>query len=153
MPVLYSWIERGGNMSTSADEELMQSEKEAENGDEAAASAGQSEIAETSAGEPVFQPGDVVVISEDFHSAYFRGLVGVVDGPGFHGATADTLYRLKIDVPPHKTIIPAKYLRLQSEAGPAAREAPGPAPAQEAPGYAPSRTQGSFWSRLFSRRK
>lgn len=132
----------------STDEELMQSDEEV------TPPAETEKEEETDPVEPVFQPGDVVVISQDFHSAYFRGLVGVVDGPGRKGATADTLYRLKIDVPPHHTLIPAKYLQLESKAG--AAGATGGTVRSESkqatpPGHSPGQAKGSFWSRLFKR--
>ena len=86
--------------------------------------------------EPEFQPGDVVVISETFHSAYFRGLTGVIDGKSRKGGSGQTLWPLKIDVPPHRTLIPAKYLRLKEAAGAAGSQ---------------SSSKGSFFSRLFAR--
>lgn len=147
--MLYSNIERGGTMSESVNETAL-------NGaDETAATAEKLEKAKNQEIEPEFRPGDVVVIARDFHSSYFRGLVGVVEGPGRKGGTAQTLYPLKIDVPPHHTLIPAKYLQLQSEAEEAIGA--GSSPASSSRGArnssAADRSRGSLLSRLFSRGK
>lgn len=103
-----------------------------------------------------FRPGDVVVVSQDFHSTFFRGRVGVVDGPAIQGATGQTLYRLKIDVPPHHALIPDQYLQLKSEADQTPK-APAPAePKGEKPksnGATAAQAKGSFLSRLFSKGK
>lgn len=104
---------------------------------EVAAPVEESAPAEAPAGEDRdgsrFRPGDTVVISEAFHSSYFRGLTGVVDGESIRGATGQTLWPLKIDVPPYRTLIPAEYLRPQEATGAAARR--------------------GFWARLFSGRR
>lgn len=91
--------------------------------------------------EPEFQPGDVVVVSETFHSPYFRGLTGVIDGQSLKSGSGQTLWPLKIDIPPYKTLIPAKYLRLKESAG----------GLKSGSTAGPSRK--SFFGRLFSRRK
>lgn len=107
-----------------------------------------------------FRPGDAVVVTQDFHSSYFRGLVGTVQGEPIQGPTGQTLYRLKIDVPPHTTLIPDKYLQLKSEADQAptataqtAPSAPAEKPNDASNGKAAERPRGSFFSRLFSRGK
>lgn len=99
-----------------------------------------------------FRPGDVVVVTQDFHSNYFRGRVGIVDGPPVQGATGQTLYRLKIDVPPHTALIPGEYLQLKSEADKAPKASAAPAP-KSGDAKTNGATGGSFFSRLFSKGK
>lgn len=106
---------------------------------------------EAEAPEPALAPGDVVVVSENYHSSYFRGLVGVIDGESIKGGSGQTLWPLKIDVPPHRTLVPAKYLK-RTEAGGASRlVAVGAGTNPQA--KTPSPARGSLFSRLFSRGK
>lgn len=70
--------------------------------------------------EPTFEVGEAVIIREDFHSKYFRGLHGTIAGPPRKGGTALPLWPVKLAVPPYETLMAAKYLRRPT---PAEREA------------------------------
>lgn len=63
-----------------------------------------------------FNVGDVVVVRQDFHSKYYRGMTGVIEGEAEKGGTAEMLWPVKIDVTPYRIYISGKYLQLKEEA-------------------------------------
>lgn len=65
--------------------------------------------------EESFEVGERVVIREDFHSAYFRGLEATIAGPARKAGPSKPVWPIKLDVPPYETVMHGKYLMRLDE--------------------------------------
>lgn len=87
--------------------------------------------------EESFEVGEAVVIREDFHSAYYRGMHATIAGPARKGGSSKLVWPLQIEKPPYAIVMHGKYLMRKAD-----WEASKKASSGERPG-------GSLLGRLF----
>lgn len=70
---------------------------------------------ENAEAEESFEVGESVVIREDFHSAYYRGMHATIAGPARKAGPSKPVWPLKLEKPPYEIAMHGKYLIRKDE--------------------------------------
>lgn len=65
--------------------------------------------------EETFEVGETVVIRDDFHSPYYRGMHATIAGPARKAGPAKPVWPLKLEKPPFEIAMHGKYLVRKAE--------------------------------------